>query len=183
MSALDSDCRRRHEKLAKIVVQFRKIMQMILKENITPKGLKAKFTNKTLSVPLTDIEIALMEELPNINNFTVGLCYKILRLEKFIDEPKSKLPDTRETKSEISYEINQIIDKRNNLIGQETNDITEEYYKTFTNEVKQIANRVDAYLAHGQIVYDMICRCMTTRPSNTCLEELKKMEPINSKFN
>lgn len=65
-------------------------MQTILKEFMSPKGLQVKYRLKDIRTALTENETSLMEKLPNMDEFTIELCYKILRYENVMIEPSCK---------------------------------------------------------------------------------------------
>lgn len=142
----------RHAKLGMVILRlFPTIIQMILKGHITSKGLNAKYRNNNLHVPLTNSEIALLEQLPNTDNFTVGLCYKILRFEHLIDEPKCGLKSKpHDTELDIASDIQRMLCRTNELLIKETKDITQDYYIQFIKKVEGIVSRVDIYLEQNK---------------------------------
>lgn len=148
MTEETSTFKRRHEYLGSIVLRLLpKIMQTILKGHIIPKVLKMKYKTKKLKLALTDAEIALMEQLPNIDNFTVVLCCNILRYEQLVDDPKCDwINEPHDTEIEIADDIQRILCKINELLSKETKDITEYYYANFIKTLSEIVSRFDAYL-------------------------------------
>lgn len=87
-------------KLGNIVLHlFPKLLQIILKTRIGPSGLHAKYQLKDIRIALSESEMHLMENLPNMDEFTIELCYKILRYENLMIGPSCKwgnVPNDRE---------------------------------------------------------------------------------------
>ncbi|CAC5383541.1 unnamed protein product [Mytilus coruscus] len=139
---------------------FPKIMQLILKDNISPRGLKMKFLLKDIRISLTQSEITLLEKLPKMDKFTVELCYKILRYENLMLEPKCKWGNIlHDTELEIADDIQRIINTTNDVISKKCDEITEVYYNELKETIENVTKRVDAYL-HQDIclkMYKTIC--------------------------
>ncbi|XP_063398430.1 uncharacterized protein LOC134683205 isoform X2 [Mytilus trossulus] len=132
-----------------VLVLFPKVMQTILKEHITPKGLQVKYRQNDIRTALTDSEISFMEKLPSLDEFTIELCYKILRYEHVIHEPKctwGNVPNSTEV--EISDDIQRILNLTNEVIGEMSAEIPIEYYEDFQKKTQEILKRIDAYLNH-----------------------------------
>ncbi|VDI75434.1 Hypothetical predicted protein [Mytilus galloprovincialis] len=86
---------------------FPKVMQQIFKECVSPRGLQGKYKQKFITIDFTANEISLMVRLPNIDDFSIELCYKILRYENVFSEPSCKwgnVPhDTEMLKSALKF--------------------------------------------------------------------------------
>lgn len=63
---------------------------MILRYYLTPSWLKQKYSKRHFSFVLKENEVVLKDKLPNMDEFTIEICYKILRSENILDEPKCK---------------------------------------------------------------------------------------------
>ncbi|XP_071149102.1 uncharacterized protein [Mytilus edulis] len=138
----------RHAQLGVFVLRlFPTIVQLILKDNITPGKLKRMYLNKTLNTALTDTDIGLMKMLPNMDDFTIEICYKILRFENLIEEPKCKWGNIpHETELAIADDIQRILNASNEVITKTSEEITKNFRDSFDDNVKRIIERVDAYL-------------------------------------
>ncbi|CAC5408973.1 unnamed protein product [Mytilus coruscus] len=183
MHATTTHFHERHAKLGIVILRlFPKLLQMILKGNITPKGLNTKYRNKNLHVALTDAEIALLEQLPNTDQFTAGPCYKILRFEHLIDEPKCEWKsEPHDTELDIASDIQRMLCRTNELLSKETNNITKDYYTQFIKKVEGVVSRVDTYLEQDtcQTLYQEILVLMGKNDTITCLQELANIQPID----
>ncbi|XP_071150437.1 uncharacterized protein [Mytilus edulis] len=137
-----------HAQLGVFVLRlFPTIVQLILKDNITPGKLKRMFVDKTLNTALTNIDIGLLKTLPNMDNFTIEICYKILRFENLIGEPKCKWGNIpHETEIAIADDIQRILNASNEVITKTSREITKIFRDSFDDNVKRIIERVDAYL-------------------------------------
>lgn len=138
-----------HAKIGAFVLRlFPTMMQLILKDNIPPGRLKRIFIDKTFSLILTDADIDLMKMLPNLDDFTIEICYKILRFENLIREPKCKWGNIpHETEVGIADDIQRILNFSNEVISKTSQELTTIYHESkFEDTVKQIVKRVDEYL-------------------------------------
>ncbi|CAG2197126.1 unnamed protein product [Mytilus edulis] len=126
---------------------FPKVMQHILKECISPRGLQVKYQLNNIPTKFTESEISLMEKLPNLDNFTTELCFKILRFENLLHEPSCKWENIpHDTEVEIGDDIQRILNATNDVISRKSDVISELYYEEFLNRTQQVLQRVDAYL-------------------------------------
>lgn len=186
MTEETSTFKKRHEYLGSVVLRlFPKIMQTILKGNIFPKVLKMKYETKKLNFALTDAEIALMEQLPKTDNFTVVLCYKILRYEQLVKDPNCDwVNEPHDTEIGIADDIQRILCKINDILSKETKDITEDYYANFMKTLSEIVSRFDAYLEQDtcHTLYQELTRNMEHTVDSTCLQELSNIRPIDGKL-
>lgn len=180
MTAKDRLC-----ELSVIGVNFLpKIMQFILKDIISPKGLKVKFKNRDLNVAFTEDENSVMSKLPNTANFTVSLCYKLLRYGNFIDEPTCKwgnIPD--DTHVEISDDVLRILQIRNELIQKVHEGVSNDYYIETKRKMESIICRVDSYLESGNTkcleLYRSVCDSMDG--ASASLKILEKLSIIEGR--
>lgn len=138
----------RHAQLGLYVLKlFPTMMQFVFKYSIAPARLNRQFLLKTLHKVLTIDEIDLLKALPRVDNFTIDICYKILRFGSLIEEPKCKWGNIpHETEIEIGDDIQRIINLSNDIICKTSDDTTEVYSNNFEDNVKQIIKRVDVYL-------------------------------------
>ncbi|CAC5383545.1 unnamed protein product [Mytilus coruscus] len=163
-----------------ILKLFPTIMQSILKGYTNPRGLRVKFQLKDIRTTLTLSETSLMEHLPNIEDFTVELCYKILRYENLIIEPACKWGNIpHDTEVEISDDIQRIINLTNEVISKECGDISEIYYNEFLEKTKDVTKRVD-----GHLQQDTCFKVFTTTSSldinpADILQELALVQKVN----
>ncbi|XP_076089018.1 uncharacterized protein LOC143059415 [Mytilus galloprovincialis] len=138
----------RHAQLGVFVLRlFPTIVQFILKDHITPGTLKRMYLNHTLNTKLTVTDIGLMKMLPNMDDFTIEICYKILRFENLIGEPKCKWGNIpHETEIAIADDIQRILNASNEVITKSSEEITKMFRDSYVDNVKRITGRVDAYL-------------------------------------
>ncbi|CAG2241052.1 unnamed protein product [Mytilus edulis] len=175
----------RHAKLGCMVLRlFPKVMQMILKDYITPKGLQTRFSKNDFRLVFTNNEVVLMEKLPNIDDFTVEISYKILRFEfNMLHEPKCKWGNVPHyTDVEIADDIQRIIHATNSIIKINTNNVTENYSENLLEEIKMMVTRIDSYLKQDDLrsLYNSLCRSETD--SNAILQDLTSVKAIEGKF-
>ncbi|CAG2223693.1 unnamed protein product [Mytilus edulis] len=171
----------RHAKLGCMVLRlFPKVMQMILKDYITPKGLQTRFLKNDFRLVFTNSEVVLMEKLPNIDDFTVEMSYKILRFEfNMLHEPKCKWGNVPHyTDVEIADDIQRIINATNSIIKINTNNVTENYSENLLEEIKMMVTRIDSYLKQDDLtsLYNSLCRSETD--SNATLQDLTSVKTI-----
>lgn len=138
----------RQAKLGNIVLSvLPKVLQTILKEYISPRGLQMKYSLKDIRTSLTESEISLMEKLPNMDDFTIELCYKILRFENLMHEPSCKWGnDPKKSEVEIADDIQRILITTNAIISKTCDGVSETEYDNFQQKLQDIFNRVDKYL-------------------------------------
>ncbi|CAG2220000.1 unnamed protein product [Mytilus edulis] len=138
----------RQARLGNIVKKlFPKVMQKILKESVSPRGLQVKYQRKHIPIDLTENEISLMEKLPNIDDFTIELCYKILRYENVLHEPSCKWGNVpHDTEVEIGDDVQRILNATNDVISRKSDEISELYYEEFQKRTQEVLKRVDNYL-------------------------------------
>ncbi|VDI64990.1 Hypothetical predicted protein [Mytilus galloprovincialis] len=120
-----------------------------------------------------------MDKLPNIDGFTVEICYKILRSENLLDEPKCKwgnLPN--DTDIEIADDIQRLIKTTGLIIGLKSEEVTKHYFNKLLEEIKLIVTRVDSYLEKDTLrtMYNSLCRSETDCIS--ILQDLTRVKPI-----
>lgn len=163
---------------------FPKLMQLLLKDCINPKSLNSKFKNNDLKFAFTADDFSLMSKLPKIEDFTVSLCYKILRYEKLIDEPRCKwghIPD--DTHVEISDDILRILLIGNELITKLQGNIANDYYIKTKRKIESIICRVDRYLDSDNNkcheLYRLICD--SKDDASGCLKILQNLPTVQGR--
>ncbi|CAG2195038.1 unnamed protein product [Mytilus edulis] len=140
---------------------FPQVMQCIIKEYITSRGLTEKYKQKDIRAALTASEIALMDKLPDMVDFTIELCYKILRYEHLLPEPKCKwgnVPSDEDVG--IADDIQRILNRTNEIIRMMFDDISEDYYKEVCATTHDVLKRVDKFLNTNNCaeLYHTICQ-------------------------
>ncbi|CAC5390121.1 unnamed protein product [Mytilus coruscus] len=163
-----------------VLILFPKMMQLLLQNLITPRGLLNKYNNRDLKVNLTETERSVMEKLPKMTEFTIELCYKIIRFENLVPEPSSQweiLP--REDHKEITDDIKRIVFNTNDVINKQGNDVLNTSYETFKGNVKGIVTRIDLYLGieSCQQCYKEVI--LLDAQLDICLRELRKLREID----
>ncbi|CAC5403135.1 unnamed protein product [Mytilus coruscus] len=163
-----------------VLVLFPKIMQLLLQSFITPRGLLNKYNNRDLKVVLTDTEKSEMEKLPKMTEFTIELCYKILRFEHLVPEPSSQwevLPD--EDHQEITDDIKRIVFDTNDVFNKLGEDVSNTAYETFKGKVEGIVARIDSNLGQESCkqCYEEVISLDTQL--DICLSELQKLRKID----
>lgn len=176
--------RDRHAQLGCMVLKlFPKFMQMILKYYETPPGLKQKYLRQNFCFVFTEKEIVLMDKLPNMDEFTIELCYKILRSENRLDEPKCKWGnDPHDTDIEISDDIQRLINATNSIKNIKSEEVTEKYSEKFLKEIELIVTRGDTFLQQGFFgsLYNSLSR--SEIDSFSILQELTRVKAIDGKL-
>lgn len=158
-------------------------MQTILKDCMSPRVLQVKYQSKDIRTTLTEHEISVMEKLPNMNEFTIELCYKILRYENLMFEPSCKWGNAPNISDvEIADDIQRIVLATNEVITKKSEDVSEIYYEAFQKRLREILNRVDEFLHQDTCVklYKIICRSEIN--STDILQELTLLQQVESKF-
>ncbi|CAG2207195.1 unnamed protein product [Mytilus edulis] len=171
----------RHAKLGCMVLRlFPKVMQMILKDYITPKGLQKRFSKNDFRLVFTKNEVVLMENLPNIDDFTIEISYKILRFEfNMLDEPKCKWGNVpHDTEVEIGDDIQRLINATHSIIKINTEEVTAQYSEKMLEEIKCMVTRIDSYLEQDDLwnLYTSLCRSETD--SSSIIQDLKSVKAI-----
>ncbi|CAC5383517.1 unnamed protein product [Mytilus coruscus] len=171
----------RHAKLGCMVLRlFPKVMQMILKDYITPKGLQKRFSKNDFRLGFTENEVVLMEKLPNIDDFTIEISYKILRFEfNMLDEPNCKWGNVpHDTEVEIADDIQRLINATNSLIKINTEEVTAQYSEKMLEEIKFMVTRIDSYLEQDDLrsLFTSLCRSETDYSS--ILQDLTRVKAI-----
>ncbi|CAC5399556.1 unnamed protein product [Mytilus coruscus] len=125
---------------------FPKMMNAILKEHVTPKWLHIRYNRHDFHFVLSKDEIDLMETLPNVDDFTVELCYKILRYEVEIDEPTCKWGNIpHETEVKLSDDIQRILNATNDIESFQKQIIGIDYIKIYVEKIEKLITRMDTY--------------------------------------
>lgn len=174
----------RHARLGCIVLKlFPKIMQMILQHYETPAGLKQKYLRQKFCFVFTEREMVLMNLLPNMDEFTIELCYKILRSENWLDEPKCKWGNVpHDIEVEISDDIQRLINATNSILRFNSEEVTKKYFEKSMDEIKLIVTRGDSFLQQDVFgsLYNSLRR--TDIDSYSILQDLTRIKAIDGKF-
>ncbi|CAC5405962.1 unnamed protein product [Mytilus coruscus] len=171
----------RHGKLGSIVLRvLPRVMQTILQEYISPRGLQMKYRLKDIRTYISEKEQSLMEKLPNMDDFTIELCYKILRFENFMYEPSCKWGNVPEDSAvEIADDIQRIIFAANEIISIKLADVSEIYFEKILKRLQEILHRVDTFLHKDTCLnlYKIICGLNIKYTD--ILQELVQMQQVN----
>ncbi|CAC5423738.1 unnamed protein product [Mytilus coruscus] len=178
----------RHAKLGCMVLRlFPEVMQLILKEYATPNGVNRKYSQKDFHFVFKENEVVLMDKLPNMDDFTIEICYKILRFENMLDEPKCKWGNApHDTEVEIADDIQRLINATNSIISINIEAVTENYSEKLLVEIKSIVTRTDSYFEQDTLEsIDLYLQCIpvlyTFYPEHqTNLKELQYSNTNNS---
>ncbi|VDI17573.1 Hypothetical predicted protein [Mytilus galloprovincialis] len=178
MSAASKERQARLGNIVKML--FPKVMQNILKECVSPRGLQGKYELKHITIDFTEIELTLMEKLPNINDFTIELCYKILRYENVFREPSCKWGNIpHDIEVEIGDDVQRILNATNDVISRKSEEISEQYYEEFQKRTQEVLKRVDKFLCQNTSI--QLYRIIQRSDINVTdiLQELAQMNQIN----
>ncbi|CAG2204554.1 unnamed protein product [Mytilus edulis] len=171
----------RHAKLGSIVLRvLPKVMQTILKEFLTPKGLQVKYRLNDIRTALKENETSLMEKLPNMDEFTIELCYKILRYENVMIEPSCKWGNApKNTDIDIADDIQRLLIATNEVSVKKSEDISDIYYEEFQTSLHEILYRVDTFLQQDTCLnlYKTICRSEIN--STDILQDLALLQQVD----
>lgn len=174
----------RSAKLGSIVLRvLPKVMQLILRECISPRALQVKYRLNDIRTALTENEISIMEKLPDIDEFTIELCYKILRYENLMLEPSCKWGNNPNiTDVEIADDIQRIVIATNEVIGNKSEDVSETYYEEFHSRLHEVLNRVDKFIHQDTCLkfYKTICRDEIN--STDIFQELARLHQVDCMF-
>ncbi|CAG2209329.1 unnamed protein product [Mytilus edulis] len=145
--------RNRHAKLGYMVRKlFPKVMQLIIKYYVTPQGLQRKYLKKDFHFVITDNEIVLMDKLPNMDQLTIEICYKILRSENMLDEPKCKWGSVpHDIEVDIADDVQRLINATNSILRINSAELTEKYFESLLEEIKLIVTRTDSFLQQNAL--------------------------------
>ncbi|VDH97489.1 Hypothetical predicted protein [Mytilus galloprovincialis] len=170
----------RHAKLGCMVLRlFPKVMQKILEHYVNPPWLKRKYSNQDFHFVFTEKEIIVMDKLPNMDEFTIEICYKILRFENILDAPKCKWGNVpHDTEVEIADDIQRLINATNSIIIINSEEVTEHYAEKLLEEIKLFVTRIDSYLEQDTLgsIYKSLCRSETDFIS--ILQDLTRVKAI-----
>ncbi|XP_063431289.1 uncharacterized protein LOC134713952 [Mytilus trossulus] len=163
---------------------FPQVMQWIIKEYITSRGLTEKYKQKDIRAPLTVSEIALMDKLPDMVDFTIELCYKILRYEHLLPEPMCKwgnVPSDEDV--EITDDIQRILNRTNEIIRMMSADISEDYYEEVCTTTHDVLKRVDKFLNMNTCaeLYHTICHSQLD--PTVIVSKLREVKQVNVTHN
>ncbi|CAC5399559.1 unnamed protein product [Mytilus coruscus] len=171
----------RRARLGDIVKRlFPKVMQKIFKECVSPRGLQGKYQQKHITIDFTENEISLMEKLPNIDDFTIELCYKILRHENVFREPSCKWGNVpHDSEVEIGDDVQRILNATNDVIIRKSEEISELWYQEFQKRTQEILKRVDKFL--GQNTSIQLYQTIQSSNINLTdiLQDLALMQQVN----
>ncbi|XP_052103379.1 uncharacterized protein LOC127736829 [Mytilus californianus] len=154
-----NDNEERRARLACFVLYlFPNIMQCYLSHYIHKKGLSNKYCNNKRNPPvLTPSELLLVKELPNVQNFTIQLCYKLISFEGLLPTPSSgwgQFPD--HTALKIADDIERIRHVINAIRAMNNDDCTENYlvkllYRHDRYKLEQIIRRFRIALGNKSV--------------------------------
>lgn len=155
------------------------MMRAILKENVPTQWLCRQYNHNNIVSPLNEYEIKLMDALPNMDNFTIELCYKILRYEWLIDEPTCEWGNIPlDTEMTIADDIQRILNATNEILSMQEECITEFDMKSFEEIILKLIRRMNAHFPEYGFfkIYRDIKR---TESSSAIVQELTGIKPGN----
>ncbi|XP_071146852.1 uncharacterized protein [Mytilus edulis] len=159
---------------------FPKVMQQIFKECVSPRGLQGKYKQKFITIDFTANEISLMERYPNIDDFTIELCYKILRYENVFSEPSCKWGNIpHDTEVAIGDDVQRILNATNDVISRKSEEISELYYEEFHKRTRDVLKRVDKYLCQDTSIQLYQTIQSSDIDITDMLQQLALMQPVN----
>ncbi|VDI20754.1 Hypothetical predicted protein [Mytilus galloprovincialis] len=152
----------RHAKLGCMVLRlFPQVMQMIVRHYITPHGLERKYSKQEYHFVFRANEITVMDKLPNMDDFTIEICYKILRSENMLDEPKCKWGNVpHDVEVEITDDIQRLINATNSIVSIKPEEVSMNYSDELLQNIKLIVTRTDSFFKQDtlRIMYNTLCR-------------------------
>ncbi|XP_071122060.1 uncharacterized protein [Mytilus edulis] len=163
-----------------VFVLFPKLMRLLLQSFITPRGLLNKYNNSDMKFVLTEKEKSEMEKLPKMAEFTIELCYKILRFEKLVPKPSSQweVPPEKDHQ-EITDDIKRIVFDTNDVLHKLGEDVSNTSYETFKGRVEEIVARIDSYLSIESCKHWYEEDIPLETDLDRCMTELQKMREID----
>lgn len=175
----------RRARLGNLILKlFPKVMQTVLKRRIYPRTLQVKYQENDIRTALTENEISLMEQLPNMSAFTIELCYKILRYEHLMLEPSCKWGNVpHDTQIEIADDVQRIITSTNEVICKISEEIPEKYYEDFQRNTQETLRRIDKYFQQTTCmrIYEEICR--SDIDHTDIFQQLSEVQQISGMIN
>ncbi|CAC5384485.1 unnamed protein product [Mytilus coruscus] len=136
--------------------------------------------NYNLQMILTDNENDLMQKLPKIDEFTIELCYKILRSENYLHD-SSTVASFTVAETEVADDIRCILRSTNEIVEKESRDITQNYAFKYLYKLELALRRIDKFLNENcnncQTLYHDVCK--EEIDEQGCLDELKKLQLID----
>ncbi|XP_052083052.1 uncharacterized protein LOC127720501 isoform X2 [Mytilus californianus] len=170
----------RHAKLGCMVLRlFPQVMQMILRYYVTPHWLKRKYLQQDYRFVFMENEIVLMDKLPNMDEFTIEICYKILRSENMLDEPKCKWGNVpHDVEVEIADDIQRLINATNSITSLKPEEVTNSYSEKLLQDIKLIVTRMDSFFKQDTLrrMYNTLSRSGTD--STSVLQDLALIKAI-----
>lgn len=175
----------RRARLACFVLElFPNIMRFSVLHYMLKKGLSNKYCNN-IRYPsvFTTTELLLIQELPNVNNFTIQLCYKLITFEELLPTPSKgwgKFPDSNALK--VEDDIERIRHGINEILTVNDEHFTECYLVKFLYKLEQIIQRLQ--IALGTTRVDSIYKSVLRKNIDTAvvLEELRNVDIIGKKY-
>lgn len=170
-----------HAKIAFIVLTyFPKIMQALLTFHIAPVGLQNKYKGSVLKGILTLEEHSLIRNLPSVEDFTIDLCFKILRCEDLISVPTHDwgiLP--QHGNFTIADDIQRLIKCANDVIDQDPDTFTKNGYIKFLYKTENLFGRVNTFLGENKFDKNNLRLFPDNCDYNSYLEQLHNCRHIN----
>lgn len=179
------DNEERRARLAFFVLKlFPNIMQCFASFYILKNGLSNKYCNNKRNPPVfTRTELHLLKQLPNVQNFTVQLCYKLISFEELLPSPSSgwgTFPDFKAVKVEDDIErIRHVI---NDIITINSDQCTEHYLGKFLYKLEQIIQRIQIPLGNVSIFQTYESLLIQNINTAVVLAELRNVGVIGKKL-
>lgn len=173
-----------HAKIAFIVLTyFPKIMQSLLTFHIGPVGLQNRYRKHALKCILTPAEHSLMNKLPRVEDFTVDLCFKILRSEDLISVPTKNLGILpQHGHFTVADDIQRVIKSANDVIDEDPNTFTKNGYIKFLYKTENLFGRVNTFLGENKFNKNNLRLFPDNSDYISYLEQLHNCRHINGKY-
>ena len=184
-----TDPQEMHAVLGRITVTvLPKMCQQILESIISADHFCCSFKKRNdLKIILVEEELAIITMMVSngYKDFTVQLCYKILRHEQWVGTPRQNWGNVPlHTDINISDDIERIRLSRNKIVSMETKSLDKTTFLTLIDEFREIAKRVDFYLKKDVkfLLQIQPTESMTKAEIESTVEEIRRLPVIEGMF-
>lgn len=166
-----------------VLYLFPDILRCYLSHYIYKKGLSNKYCNKKRNPPvLTRNELRLIEKFPNVQKFTMQLCYKLISFEGLLPTPSlgwGELPPFNALT--VADDTERIRHSINEIRALNENGCTEVYLVKSLYKLEQIIHRLET--TFGNTTVHKVYKSLLIKKMNTrfVLAELRKVGVIGKK--